>query len=212
MRCSGIAFARRVGKPGLTFASPRDVECWRVSVGVWRARGGEALAERMERQLNRKAARDRGRESGARAGEHTQGRRRAGARARAQKCFASVRARPMSMSRVLVHTRAPRRARAPKSSRQARIPSGRQRPDTITHVPRCVCCPTHSESTRNRIHKQLNPPKAEAHIVGLDNNHLNARTSSNTHTQWEDRAHVVGRGSREVEWLVGWVCGYVCVH
>lgn len=66
----------------------------------------------MERQLKRRVAKEGRKERGARAREDTQGRMRAGGRARVRKRRASVRARPTALSRALVHARTVLRARA----------------------------------------------------------------------------------------------------
>ena len=172
-----------MGKPGLTRASPRDVACWRVSMRMWRARAGRGRGGKMERQLKRRAAKEGRKERGARARDHTQGCMRAGGRARVRKRRASVRARP-PRCRARLCMRAPCRARAPTSFRQARIPpaaSARHH-----HAPRCVCCSTRSEYTRDKIQQAMNFSNAQAQTAGLTNNHHNPKPSSNTHNQWED--------------------------
>ena len=55
----------------------------------------------------------------------------------------------------------------------------------------------------------MNFSNAEAQTAGLTNNHHNPKPSSNTHKQWEDRVMGVGRGSGELTWMGGSLCGCV---
>ena len=131
------------------------------------AEGGERRKEGKRRPRARPHAR-----------VHASGRARARAQAPRERACA-----PTALSRALVHARTVPRARAdviPPGTYSAR----RQR--TTPSPPRCVCCSTRSEYTRDKIQQAMNFSNAQAQTAGLTNNHHNPKPSSNTHNQWED--------------------------